>query len=125
MANKGGTAGVPLVPMPGEGIFYYIVSKYAPAAWQVRSCMVGADRHPFWGTGNRGTLALAPTCIGASQMKTQLLYLENSFMFECSAKVVAVEGDEIALDATVFFPGGGGQMPDHGTITWDNRQEEG
>src|SRR3989440_349064 len=57
-------------------------------------------------------------------MKTKLLYLENSFMFECSAKVVAVEGDEVALDATVFFPGGGGQMPDQGIITWDNRQLE-
>ncbi len=57
-------------------------------------------------------------------MKTKLLYHENSYTFECSAKVVAVEGDEIALDATVFFPGGGGQMPDHGIITWDNRERE-
>ena len=58
-------------------------------------------------------------------MKTKLLYHENSFTFECSARVVAVEGDDIALDATVFFPGGGGQMPDHGVITWDNRAQEG
>jgi misacylated tRNA(Ala) deacylase len=58
-------------------------------------------------------------------MKTKLLYHENSFTFECSAIVVAVEGDEIALDATVFFPGGGGQMPDRGIITWDNRGQEG
>jgi misacylated tRNA(Ala) deacylase len=57
-------------------------------------------------------------------MQTKLLYHENSFTYECSAKVVAVDGDEIALDATVFFPGGGGQMPDRGTITWDNRQQE-
>ncbi|HEU0001674.1 MAG TPA: alanyl-tRNA editing protein [Ktedonobacteraceae bacterium] len=58
-------------------------------------------------------------------MKTKLLYHENSFTFECSARVVAVEGDEIALDATVFYPGGGGQMPDRGIITWDNRGQEG
>lgn len=58
-------------------------------------------------------------------MKTKLLYHENSYTFECSAKVVEVEGDEIALDATVFFPGGGGQMPDHGIITWNNREREG
>jgi misacylated tRNA(Ala) deacylase len=58
-------------------------------------------------------------------MKTRLLYHENSFTYECSAKVVDVEGDEVALDATVFFPGGGGQMPDHGIISWDNRQNEG
>lgn len=55
-------------------------------------------------------------------MKTKLLYHENSFTYECSAKVVAVEGDEVALDATVFFPGGGGQMADHGTISWDDYQ---
>src|SRR6266852_9672046 len=55
-------------------------------------------------------------------MKTKLLYHENSYTYECTAKVVAVEGDEIALDATVFFPGGGGQMADQGTISWDNQQ---
>ena len=58
-------------------------------------------------------------------MKTKLLYHENSFTYECSARVVAVEGDDIALDATVFYPGGGGQMPDRGVITWDNREQEG
>jgi misacylated tRNA(Ala) deacylase len=57
-------------------------------------------------------------------MKTKLLYHENSFTYECSARVVAVEGDEIALDATVFYPGGGGQMADRGVITWDNQQIE-
>ena len=44
---------------------------------------------------------------------------------DSSAKVVAVEGDEVALDATVFFPGGGGQMPDRGIMSWNNRQDEG
>ena len=58
-------------------------------------------------------------------MKTKLLYHGNSYMFECSAKVVAVEGDEVALDATVFFPGGGGQIPDRGIMSWNNRQDEG
>ncbi len=58
-------------------------------------------------------------------MKTKLLYHDNSFMFECSATVVAIENDEIALDATVFYPGGGGQLPDHGSISWDGRQKTG
>lgn len=58
-------------------------------------------------------------------MQTKLLYHENSYTFECSAQVIAVEGDEIALDATVFYPGGGGQMPDRGIITWENREREG
>ncbi len=58
-------------------------------------------------------------------MKTKLLYHENSYTFECTAKVVAVEGDEIAIDATIFFPGGGGQMPDRGTISWNNYHNEG
>jgi misacylated tRNA(Ala) deacylase len=57
-------------------------------------------------------------------MKTKLLYHDNSFMFECSAKVVAVEGDEVALDATVFYPGGGGQMADKGSIAWEHYSEQ-
>jgi misacylated tRNA(Ala) deacylase len=54
-------------------------------------------------------------------MKTKLLYHTNSFTYECTAKVVAVNGDDIALDATVFYPGGGGQMADRGQITWKNQ----
>jgi misacylated tRNA(Ala) deacylase len=57
-------------------------------------------------------------------MKTKLIYLDNSFTYECSARVVAAEGDEVALDATIFYPGGGGQMADRGSISWgDGRQE--
>src|SRR6266581_4431649 len=60
-----------------------------------------------------------------AMMKTKLLYHENSYTYECTAKVVAAEGDEIALDATVFFPGGGGQMADRGIISWDNAECDG
>jgi misacylated tRNA(Ala) deacylase len=54
-------------------------------------------------------------------MKTKLLYHTNSYMYECTAKVVDVDGDEVALDATIFYPGGGGQMADHGVISWENQ----
>ena len=54
-------------------------------------------------------------------MKTKLLYHMNSYMYECTAKVVAVEGDDVALDATIFYPGGGGQMADHGVISWEDQ----
>lgn len=57
-------------------------------------------------------------------MTTKLLYHDNSYMYECTAKVVAVEGDEIALDATVFYPGGGGQMPDKGSLSWEDYPEQ-
>lgn len=57
-------------------------------------------------------------------MKTKLLYHEDSFMFECTATVMAVESDEIALDATIFYPGGGGQLPDHGTLAWGHGQTQ-
>jgi misacylated tRNA(Ala) deacylase len=57
-------------------------------------------------------------------MKTKLLYHINSYMYECTAKVVAVEGDEIALDASLFYPGGGGQMADHGIISWENQTHQ-
>ena len=55
-------------------------------------------------------------------MKTNLLYHENSYIYECTATVVAVEGDEVALDATVFYPGGGGQLADRGRISWEEQQ---
>jgi misacylated tRNA(Ala) deacylase len=51
-------------------------------------------------------------------MKTKLLYHTHSFMYECTARVVAVERDSIALDATIFYPGGGGQMADRGSLSW-------
>ena len=47
---------------------------------------------------------------------TQELFLQDSYLKEFEAGVVNLEGREVTLDATVFYPGGGGQPPDKGTL---------
>ena len=49
---------------------------------------------------------------------TELLYLDDAFMRRFDATVQAVDEDErrIALDRTAFYPGGGGQPHDTGTL---------
>ena len=47
---------------------------------------------------------------------TELLYLRDAYLKEFDASVVAVDGDRIALDRTAFYPTGGGQPHDTGTL---------
>ena len=49
---------------------------------------------------------------------TNLLYLEDSYLQEFEAMVTAHDLDQngVLLDQSVFYPGGGGQLPDTGTI---------
>ncbi|MCX8175325.1 MAG: alanyl-tRNA editing protein AlaXM [Candidatus Micrarchaeota archaeon] len=48
---------------------------------------------------------------------TRALYLQDSYLKACSAKVTLVlEGNGIALDQTVFYPTGGGQPCDTGRL---------
>jgi misacylated tRNA(Ala) deacylase len=54
-------------------------------------------------------------------MLTHPLYAFDSSIREFSAKVVAVEGAEVALDETAFYPGGGGQPHDTGILRDDER----
>ncbi len=49
---------------------------------------------------------------------TEQLFREDSYLKECDAVVVAVDGDAIILDRTVFYPMGGGQPADTGTLQW-------
>jgi misacylated tRNA(Ala) deacylase len=49
-------------------------------------------------------------------MATKLLYQTDSYLAEVQAGVLAVDGQAVALDQTIFFPGGGGQVPDNGTL---------
>ncbi len=46
----------------------------------------------------------------------ELLYLKDSYLKECTAKVVKVEGNRVILDRTVFYAQSGGQPGDEGTI---------
>ncbi|HEX6121640.1 MAG TPA: alanine--tRNA ligase-related protein, partial [Ktedonobacterales bacterium] len=49
---------------------------------------------------------------------TRLLYHQDSYLKTFEARVVAVEDSALALDQTAIYPGGGGQLADHGTLTW-------
>ena len=53
-------------------------------------------------------------------MNTQLLCLDNTYNYSCTAKVVEIgvlnESVFIILDQTAFYPQGGGQPSDIGTI---------
>ena len=46
----------------------------------------------------------------------ELLFRQDPYLKSCEATVVAVHGDSIELDRTVFYPLGGGQAGDTGKI---------
>lgn len=54
---------------------------------------------------------------------TQELFRENSYLRECHATVEVVDGNSIVLDKTVFYPQGGGQPGDRGTMRLANGHE--
>ena len=47
---------------------------------------------------------------------TEEIFRRDSYAFEFEAVVVSAEGEDIELDITAFYPGGGGQVCDTGTI---------
>lgn len=47
---------------------------------------------------------------------TDLLFLRDAYLKATTATVVATDGQAVALDRTVFYPTGGGQPHDTGTI---------
>jgi misacylated tRNA(Ala) deacylase len=49
-------------------------------------------------------------------MATELLYLRDAYQREFDGMVVATRDDQVALDRTVFYPTGGGQPHDTGTL---------
>ena len=50
---------------------------------------------------------------------TEQLYQTDSYLQRFDAAVTAVKGQAVALDRTAFFPGGGGQPSDVGSLSWD------
>ena len=48
---------------------------------------------------------------------TKLLYNFNSYIKEFEATVIDSNSNEIILDQTAFYPGGGGQPCDIGTVS--------
>tara|TARA_B100000767_G_scaffold265708_1_gene282088 strand:- start:12 stop:728 length:717 start_codon:yes stop_codon:yes gene_type:complete len=46
--------------------------------------------------------------------------IESGYLRDFSAEVIAVEDNTVTLDQTLFYPIGGGQNWDTGTISWDS-----
>jgi misacylated tRNA(Ala) deacylase len=47
---------------------------------------------------------------------TELLYLDDAYLREFDATVVAVDSGAVARGRTAFYPGGGGQPADTGRL---------
>ena len=47
---------------------------------------------------------------------TEELFLKDSYLREFEAGIIGLSGREVILERTAFYPGGGGQPPDKGTL---------
>ena len=56
------------------------------------------------------------------KMKTEPLYMNDSYIKEFESKILAISEDKLSiyLDKTAFYPGGGGQPNDTGKIFFNN-----
>jgi misacylated tRNA(Ala) deacylase len=51
-------------------------------------------------------------------MMTEMLFRDDSYLQECDARVLRTAGTAVELDRTVFYPMGGGQPGDTGSLRW-------
>ena len=51
-------------------------------------------------------------------MPTELLFRDNAYLRDCTATVLAATPEGVLLDRTIFYPQGGGQPGDAGTLRW-------
>src|SRR6201996_25733 len=57
-----------------------------------------------------------------TQPRTHRLDLDDQTLREWDAVVLDSGPDGIVLDQSAFYPGGGGQPPDHGVLLWGGVQ---
>jgi misacylated tRNA(Ala) deacylase len=53
---------------------------------------------------------------------TEELFREDSYLQSCDAVTTFSDGNILRADRTVFYPLGGGQPGDTGTVSWDGQQ---
>src|ERR1700746_2586990 len=57
-----------------------------------------------------------------TQWRTHRLELDDQTLRDWDAAVLAAGPDGIVLDRSAYYPGGGGQPPDHGVLLWGGVQ---
>lgn len=60
--------------------------------------------------------------MGDSEWRTHRLELDDQTLREWEAVVLTADPEGIVLDRSAFYPGGGGQPPDHGVLLWGGLQ---
>src|ERR1700748_3145318 len=60
--------------------------------------------------------------MGEMQWRTHRLELDDQTLREWEAQVIGASPEGIVLDRSAFYPGGGGQPPDHGVLLWGGVQ---
>jgi misacylated tRNA(Ala) deacylase len=72
------------------------------------------------GEGRGGRRSTGPGEVEGAM--TELLYLHDSYLREFEAAVAATDDSAAVLDRTAFFPGGGGQPADTGSLHWAGQE---